>query len=365
MSFREPVPFLPACGIQHIMPYFRVFKYTYRIIFKPPPNDVPGKTEYFKNVSDSGTGGQSERRKLIPVNDLSGAAWYRSLYLTPKKRIVTMEMEEMDVAILTEKAVDFAFEVGPALVLAILTLFAGLFLIRFIVRIVNRGMDKALFDASLKSFLGSLISIILKLILILIVAGMIGIETTSLIALVGAAGLAVGLALQGSLANFAGGVIILIFKPFRVNDVIEGSDHTGTVERIDILYTQIRTFDLKVVTVPNGELANSPVINYTRKDTRRVDMSVGISYDDSIGKAREALLAMLKKDERILADPAPMVVFTNFGDSSLDLSVRAWCNTPDYWPVFWDNMERIKTALDEHEITIPFPQRDVHIFKEA
>jgi small conductance mechanosensitive channel len=225
-------------------------------------------------------------------------------------------------------------------------------------------MDKAELDASLKTFLGSLISITLKVILILIVAGMIGIETTSLIALVGAAGLAVGLALQGSLANFAGGVIILVFKPFKVNDVIEGSDHTGVVERIDILYTQLRTFDLRVVTIPNGQLANSSVINFTTKETRRVDMSVGISYGDNIGKAREVLLAMLKKDERILADPEPVVVFTNFGDSSLDLSVRAWCKTPDYWPVFWDNMERIKTTFDENGISIPFPQRDVHLFEQ-
>ena len=275
-----------------------------------------------------------------------------------------MQMEDLDLTIITEKTVDFVFEVGPSLILALITLVAGLYLIKFFIQLTRRGMDKAEFDASLKVFLGSLISITLKVILILIVAGMIGIETTSLIALVGAAGLAVGLALQGSLANFAGGVIILVFKPFKVNDVIEGSDHTGVVERIDILYTQLRTFDLRVVTIPNGQLANSSVINFTTKETRRVDMSVGISYGDKIGKAREVLLAMLKKDDRILDDPEPVVVFTNFGDSSLDLSVRAWCKTPDYWPVFWDNMERIKTAFDENGISIPFPQRDVHLFEQ-
>jgi small conductance mechanosensitive channel len=275
-----------------------------------------------------------------------------------------MQMEDLDLTIITEKTVDFVFEVGPSLILALITLIAGLYLIKFFIQLTRRGMDKAEFDASLKIFLGSLISITLKVILILIVAGMIGIETTSLIALVGAAGLAVGLALQGSLANFAGGVIILVFKPFKVNDVIEGSDHTGVVERIDILYTQLRTFDLRVVTIPNGQLANSSVINFTTKETRRVDMSVGISYGDNIGKAREVLLAMLKKDDRILDDPEPMVVFTNFGDSSLDLSVRAWCKTPDYWPVFWDNMERIKTTFDEKGISIPFPQRDVHLFEQ-
>lgn len=274
-----------------------------------------------------------------------------------------MEMEDLDLNIVAERAVDFAFDVGPSLILALITLIAGLYLIRFFIRIAQRGMDKGEFDPSLKTFLSSLITITLKVILILIVAGMIGIQTTSLIALVGAAGLAVGLALQGSLANFAGGVIILVFKPFKVNDVIEGSDHTGVVERIDILYTQLRTFDLRVVTIPNGQLANSSVINFTKKETRRVDMSVGISYGDNIGKAREALLAMLKKDERILPDPEPVVVFTNFGDSSLDLSVRAWCKTPDYWPVYWDNMERIKTTFDENGISIPFPQRDVHLFE--
>ncbi|MFU8813633.1 MAG: mechanosensitive ion channel family protein [Balneolaceae bacterium] len=284
--------------------------------------------------------------------------------LKKETSVTVMQMEDLDLKIITEKAVDFVFEVGPSLILALLTLFAGLYLIKFFIRLANRGMDKAEFDPSLKTFMGSLINITLKVILILIVAGMIGIETTSLIALVGAAGLAVGLALQGSLANFAGGVIILVFKPFKVNDVIEEGDHMGVVERIDILYTQLRTFDLRVVTIPNGQLANSSVINYTRKDTRRVDMSVGISYSDNIGKAREALLAMLKKDERILADPEPVVVFTNFGDSSLDLSVRAFCKTENYWPVFWDNMERIKTTLDESGITIPFPQRDVHFFDQ-
>lgn len=275
-----------------------------------------------------------------------------------------MQMEDLDLKIITENAVDFAFDVGPSLLLALITLFGGLFIIRVFIRLAQRGMDKAQFEPSLKSFLGSLVSITLKVILILIVAGMIGIETTSLIALVGAAGLAVGLALQGSLANFAGGVIILVFKPFKVNDIIEESEHMGVVERIDILYTELRTFDLRVVTIPNGQLANSPVINYTRKEVRRVDMSVGISYTDNIGKAREALLAMLKKDERILDDPESVVVFTNFGDSSLDLSVRAYCKTEDYWPVFWDNMERIKTTFDESGITIPYPQRDVHFYEQ-
>jgi small conductance mechanosensitive channel len=189
-----------------------------------------------------------------------------------------------------------------------------------------------------------------------------GVEMTSFVAILGAAGLAVGLALQGSLANFAGGVLILMFKPFKVGDTVEAQGTIGEVESIDILYTKIRNFDNKLVTVPNGILANNLIINYSQKSTRRVDMKVGIAYGTDIKKARMIILEVLNKDERIHKEPESVVYFGNFGDNSLDLTIRCWTDTENLWPVFWDNMEAIKEALEANKISIPFPQRDVHHF---
>jgi len=273
-------------------------------------------------------------------------------------------MEDLNIEFLYEKILEIALEFGLSVLLGLLILFVGFKVIKYLLRAFDRAMEKYDFEPSLKTFLKSISSFTLKLILIIIVAGIFGFETTSLIALLGAAGLAIGLALQGSLSNFAGGVIILTFKPFKVNDIVEWGGDVGLVEEINILYTQLRLFDFRVITVPNGQLANSKVTNYTSKERRRVDMSVGISYSSSIPKAREIILDIVKNDERVLKDPEPMVVFTNFGDSSLDLSVRAWVNTPDYWPLYWDTMEKIKQHFDENQITIPFPQRDVHLYQK-
>ncbi|HSF55125.1 MAG TPA: mechanosensitive ion channel family protein, partial [Algoriphagus sp.] len=172
------------------------------------------------------------------------------------------------------------------------------------------------------------------------------------------------LALQGSLSNFAGGVLILLFKPFKVGDVIEGQGQTGTVTKIDILYTHLNTFDNKEVVIPNGNLANSEVVNFTSQPTRRVDIKVGVAYHTDLKKAREVILDILKKDSRVHAEPEPVVFLNNFGDSSLDLVVRAWVNTGDQWPVYFDSMEKIKSSFDSHDIEIPFPQRVVFSKKE-
>ncbi len=274
-------------------------------------------------------------------------------------------MDDINLDVLYDKIIELSLEFGLSILFSLLLLFIGFRVIRYILVLFQNVMGKYDFETSLQTFLKSLLSFTLKLILLIVVAGILGIETTSLIALLGAAGLAIGLALQGSLSNFAGGVVILTFKPFKVDDVIQWGDDVGAVEEINILYTQLRLFDHKVITIPNGQLANSKVINYTRKDTRRVEMKVGISYSSNIDQARQAVLKAIKQDERILPDPAPAVLFMNFGDSSLDLAVRAWVKTPDVWPVYWDNMERIKTAFDENGITIPFPQRDVHFYDRS
>lgn len=258
-------------------------------------------------------------------------------------------------------AVQYALDHGPRIILAIVTLLVGMRIINGFVTVLDKRMEAKDFDITLRPFISNLIKWLLKALLIISVASMIGIETTSFIAALGAAGLAIGLALQGSLSNFAGGILILIFKPFKVNELIEAQDNLGIVEKIDILHTYLRTLDNRLIIMPNGALANSNVTNLSRKETRRVDISVGVAYGTDLQKARTVILNTLSKDERILAEPEPMVKFMNFGDSSLDLTVRCWTTTENLWPVYWDNMEAINNAFNENSIEIPFPQRDVHM----
>lgn len=264
----------------------------------------------------------------------------------------------------TEDIMNFVTTFGPKLLAAIATLVIGLWVVKLIVKGAEKGLRRGTVDEALVIFLRSLISILLKVMVYITALGVLGVQMTSFIAILGAAGLAIGLALQGSLSNFAGGVLILFFKPFKVGDFIERGNESGTVERIDILHTILRTPNNQIIVVPNGQLANSPVTNYTTEETRRAVFSVGIGYTSDIKKAREVILKVLNEDERILADPAPFVVLTNLGESSLDLSARAWTRTENYWNFFWDNLEKIKEELDKADVEIPFPQRDVHIIKE-
>jgi small conductance mechanosensitive channel len=193
---------------------------------------------------------------------------------------------------------------------------------------------------------------------------MIGVATTSFIALIGAAGLAVGLALQGSLANFAGGVIILTSKLFRVGDTVEAEGHLGTITEIQILYTILTTFDNRRVIIPNGTLSNATLVNVSANDKRRCDMTFGIHYEDDIDAARAIVQRVLEDDERTLTDPPPRIAVGALSDSSVDLIVRPWVATAELWPYFWDMQEKIKKAFDQGGITIPFPQRDVHMYQE-
>jgi small conductance mechanosensitive channel len=265
-----------------------------------------------------------------------------------------------EINVIKEKAIDLAFQFGPVLLKAVLLLIIGRQIIKFMIRILSNGLDKYEIDPSLSTFFKSFLSAVLWVVLLISVATTLGMQMASFVAILGAAGLAVGLALQGSLSNFAGGVLILIFKPFRVGDTIETQGQLGAVESIDILYTKIRLFDNRVVTVPNGALANNMIINLSHKPTRRVEMKVGVAYGTDLNKTRQVILDVLKKDERIHEDPAAVVYFTNFGDSSLDLTIRCWADAADLWPVYWDNMEAIKEAFETNAIEIPFPQRDVH-----
>lgn len=276
-----------------------------------------------------------------------------------------MEMNDIDVNSLVDKATEMTMFYAPKLLLAIITLIVGLWLISIVSKAINYVLEKREFDISLQKWLSSITTVVLKICLIISVISMIGVQTTSFLAILGAAGLAVGLALQGSLSNFAGGVLILIFKPYKIGDYIQANGEEGVVEAIDVFFTFLKTLDNKHIILPNGPLANGNLVNFTRDEIRRVDLSIGISYGDSIEVAEQALINMIKEDPRALSEPAPFVGVTGYGDSSIDLTVRIWCKTPEYWSVFFDNNKKIKPALDAANISIPFPQRDVHLVKES
>lgn len=260
-----------------------------------------------------------------------------------------------------EMAIDLAMIHGPGLVLAIVTLGIGLWVINRVVALVHRTMEVRSVEPTLARFLRSLVSVGLKVLLFVSVLGMVGIETTSFIAVLGGAALAIGLALQGSLSNFAGGVLILLFRPFRVGQVIETQGSLGTVDEIGILHTVMKTFDNRTIIIPNGDLANDRIINLSLEENRRAEWTFGVSYDDDIRKVRETLTRVLETEERLLAEPEPSIVISAFADSSVNFMVRAWVKAPDLWPVTWDVNEKVKLAFDENDITIPFPQQDLHV----
>jgi len=260
-----------------------------------------------------------------------------------------------------DQAIALIMTYAPKVLLAIITLIVGMWLINRFVNVLDSKLGKK--DPTLNKFLCGLINAILKILLLVSVASMIGIATTSFIAVIGAAGLAVGLALQGSLGNFAGGVLILIFKPFKVGDTIEAQGFLGAVDEISILYTIVNTFDNRRVVIPNGSLSNATLVNVSIYDKRRCDMTFGIGYDDDIDKAKGILKQLMEEDERSLSDPAPRICVGSLGDSSVNLMFRVWVATDDLWPYYWDMQEKVKKAFDAADITIPFPQRDVHMYK--
>ncbi|MDO3721153.1 mechanosensitive ion channel [Marinobacter sp. chi1] len=260
-----------------------------------------------------------------------------------------------------DQAVSMVMAYAPKVLLAIVTLIIGLWIINRFVAILDTKLSNK--DPSLNKFLCGLVSAILKVLLLISVASMVGIATTSFVAIVGAAGLAVGLALQGSLANFAGGVLILIFKPFKVGDVIDAQGYVGTVREISILYTIMDTFDNRRVIVPNGQLANSSLTNNSAYETRRCDLTFGIGYGDDIDAAKAIIQRLIDQDERALKEPEPVIVVGGLGESSVDLTVRVWTKSADLWPFYWSMQESVKKTFDAEGIRIPFPQRDVHLFK--
>ena len=264
-----------------------------------------------------------------------------------------------------QKAFDFAWEIIPDLLLAIVVLVIGLWIIKLIGKGLAKTFEKTNVEVSLRKFFLSLAGIGLKLLLLISVASMIGIATTSFVAVLGAAGLAIGLALQGSLGNFAGGVLVLLFKPFKVGDVVETQGFTAKVHEIQIFNTILKTPDNKTIILPNGPVSNGSIVNYSTETQRRVDFTFGIGYDDDIAKAKSVLNQLLNEDQRVLQDPAPMVALNELADSSVNFVVRAWVNAADYWDLYFEMTEKVKLAFDKNELSIPYPQTDVHLHQSS
>ena len=252
---------------------------------------------------------------------------------------------------------------GLKVVAAIVILIIGRWIAKGISRLIRRMMEKSQMDTTIRHFTVNMAYIALMAFVVLAALSQLGIQTTSFIAVLGAAGLAVGLALQGSLSNFAAGFLMIIFRPIRVGDYIEGAGVAGTVEEIGIFTTTLATPDNKTVIIPNAGLTGGNIVNWTVKGTRRVDLIIGIGYDDDIDKARQLMMDVMAQDERILKNPAPQIGLIELGDSSVNFVVRPWVKASDYWGVHMETTEKIKKAFDANGINIPYPQRDVHVYQ--
>jgi small conductance mechanosensitive channel len=264
-----------------------------------------------------------------------------------------------------EKIIDFGFEYIPKLIGGLIVLLIGLWITKLITNAVGKSLVKSNIDQSLVPFLKSLTNIILKALVAITVMGMIGIQMTSFVAIIGAAGLAVGLALSGTLQNFAGGVIILILKPFKIGDFVEAQGYVGTVKEITIFSTMLNTPDKKLVIIPNGPLSTGALTNFSAEALRRVDWTFGIAYGDNVEDFKRAMNDFIAADSRILQDPAPFMGLSELADSSVNFAVRVWVDGPDYWNVFFEMNEKVYTQFADYKLNIPFPQMDVHVQKNS
>lgn len=256
-------------------------------------------------------------------------------------------------------------EIGINLLVAISIIFIGFWLAKVLSRGIERVMRKSNSDQSLISFIRSLTNGIIRVLVIVTAITQLGVEMTSFVAILGAAGLAIGMAFSGTLSNFAGGVMILLFKPFKSGDLVQIQDEVGIVDEVLIFNTYLKTTDNKVIILPNGPVANGVIINYTKSDERRVDWSFGISYGDDLKLAKELLQKFIDEDKRILKDPESLVALGSLADSAINITVRAWVKTDDYWDVFFAMNERVYNEFIQAGLTIPFPQMDVHIHTET
>lgn len=270
-------------------------------------------------------------------------------------------MENLE--LISQKIYDIVLTYGPKLIGTIIVLILGMWIIKLVQKTLRRNFEKREMDASLQGFLNSLIGMLFKAMLWISVIGMMGVEMTSFIAVLGAAGLAFGMALSGTLQNFAGGAMILIFKPFKLGDFIEAQGHAGIVKEIQVFNTILKTGDNKIIIIPNAGLSNSSMINYSTEPMRRVDLVFGIGYGDNVDKAKEVLLGLIKNDNRILNEPEPFIAVSELAESSVNIVVRVWAEAPNYWGIYFDLTENVYKTFEKEGLNIPFPQMDVHLQK--
>ena len=270
----------------------------------------------------------------------------------------------VDVEQLLSKLLDWGIEVGKDLLGAIIIYIVGRFIIKQVGRLLARILEKRKLEISVQTFLRSLVSILLNLILAFAIVSRLGVETTSFAALLASAGVAIGMALSGNLSNFAGGLIILVFKPFKVGDYIEGQNANGTVREIQIFHTILTTVDNKVIYVPNGALSSNAITNYSKQETRRAEWVFGVEYGEDFEKVKAVLQRLIDADPRILKDPAPMIALGALSASSVDIKVRAWAKTADYWDVYFDMNKIVYDTFNKEGIGFPFPQLTVHQAKD-
>lgn len=274
-------------------------------------------------------------------------------------------LSQMSTEELTSMVIKWVLNLSARVLIALAIFFIGRWIIRYLRKLLRRMMERRAVEASLKSFLLNLVSITLTLFLIIVIIGILGIDTTSFVAIFASAGLAIGMALSGTLQNFAGGVMILIFKPFRVGDFIEAQGQTGTVKEIQLFNTVINTTDNKTIMIPNGGISTGIINNYSKESLRRVEWTFGIGYGDDYDLAKATIASMLDQDARVLKDPAYFIAVSSLGDSSVNIVVRAWTSTGDFWSVFFDMNEKVYKQFPIVGLNIPYPQMDVHLHQEG
>lgn len=261
------------------------------------------------------------------------------------------------------KVIDWCTESGIKILIGLIALVIGFQLIKKAISIFESFSEKKAIDSTLHLFLSGFIDIVLKALLIICILEYIGFNLSGLTAAIASIGVTIGLALQGSLSNFTGGIIILVTRPFNIGDFIETPNYSGTVQRIELMYTHLSTPDNKSVMIPNGSISNSPIVNWSTNDTRRVDLTFGVSYDADILHVKKVLMDIINEDKMILHEPEPFINICEHGDSAVNLTVRVWTETPNYWNVHFNLLEKAKIRFDEEKISIPYPQMDVHITK--
>ena len=284
--------------------------------------------------------------------------------LTLLETQVAEELSHTNIDVLIQKLIDLSISAGKNILMAAIVYFVGRMLINLIQKLLTKGLNHRKVDAGIQTFVQSLVHIVLTLLLIISVIGALGVNTTSFAALLASAGVAVGMALSGNLQNFAGGLVVLFFKPYRVGDFIEAQGVQGTVKEIQIFHTILTTTDNKEIFVPNGSMSTSVVTNYNRNATRRLEWTVGIDYGEDVARACEAIRDTLAKDKRLLENPAPFVEVGGLADSSVNIIVRVWVKTPDYWGVHHDTLRNIYNTFNERNINFPYPTQTVHIVKD-